>query len=102
MSRVSSKLASAVKCSDDVQRRCLHALRRLYRGLPDGHRNAAAQTVPLCPGGTGGQGEGKYFHHLLLPALRHVRPKTARPKVNIADNVRFLRKYINENEFNLS
>ncbi len=97
MPKVSSKLASAVKCSETFNAdACMHCgicpmgiemlPRKLFRyvqvGLEDKVRENIA-TIYSC---------------LLCGMCAENCPA----EVNIADNVRFLRKYINENEFNLS
>ena len=101
MSRVSSKLASAVKCSDEFNAdACMHCgvctavcpmgyeilPRKLFRYVQIGLEDKVKENI------------SSIYSCLLCGMCAENCPA----QVNIADNVRFLRKYINENEFNLS
>jgi heterodisulfide reductase subunit C len=101
MPKVSSKLASAVKCSDTFNAdACMHCgictavcpmgyevlPRKLFRYVQIGLEEKVKELIPTI------------YSCLLCGMCAENCPA----KVNIADNVRFLRKYINENKFNLS
>ncbi len=101
MAKVSSKLASAVKCSDEFNAEaCMHCgictavcpvgyeilPRKLFRYVQIGLEDKVKEHI------------SDIYSCLLCGMCAANCPA----KVNIADNVRFLRKYINENEFNLS
>ncbi len=101
MSKVSSKLASAVKCSDEFNAdACMHCgvctavcpmgyeilPRKLFRYVQVGLEDKVKENI------------SNIYSCLLCGMCSENCPA----EVNIADNVRFLRKYINENEFNLS
>jgi heterodisulfide reductase subunit C len=101
MAKVSSKLASAVKCSETFNAEaCLHCgtctavcpmgcdmlPRKLFRQVQIGREDKMKENIQAI------------YSCLLCGMCAENCPA----RVNIADNIRFLRKYINENEFNLS
>lgn len=101
MPKVSSKLAAAVKCSDEFNAdACMHCgvctavcpmgyeilPRKLFRYVQVGLEDKIRENISTI------------YSCLLCGMCAENCPA----QVNIADNVRFLRKYINENEFNLS
>ena len=101
MPKVSPKFAAAVKCSDEFNAEaCYHCgtctavcplgyeilPRKLFRQVQLGLEDQVREKLPAI------------YSCLLCGMCVENCPS----EVHIADNIRFLRKYFNENEFNLS
>ena len=101
MAKVSSKMAADVKCSDEFNAEaCMHCgtctavcpmgyeilPRKLFRYVQLGLEDKVKENIP------------NIYSCLLCGMCVANCPAD----VHIVDNIRFLRKYINENEFNLS
>lgn len=101
MAKVSSKLASAVKCSAEFNAEACMNCGICTAVCPMGYEILPRKLFRYVQLGI----EEKIQEHrssIYSCLLCGMCAANCPAEVNIADNVRFLRKYINETEFNLS